>query len=220
MVNEQCNATNNHMHHMKCFSWSAVIVGAFVGVGLSFLLNLFNIAIGLSIVKTTSAGLTTLAIGGFIGVLIGSFVAMFVAGFSAGYLGKPFWRKQNLGILYGFTTWFTALILMVIIASPIGNYVSAYSTFVANPTVTVINTPDTPDISSTDNYVKLDANLNTDNNTVVVNPQTAINKLDYSAFIIFILFFIAALASCLGGYCGMCCRYSHDECDTPVSKTL
>src|SRR5687767_10657531 len=72
----------------KAISWTAILAGALVGMGLTFLLNTFSIGIGLSLVRTTEDGLTSLAIGGFIGLLIGAIVSMFAAGFTAGCLGK------------------------------------------------------------------------------------------------------------------------------------
>jgi hypothetical protein len=69
-----------------------------VGVGLSFLLNLFSIAIGLSLVTTSKEGIASLAIGGFLGLVISAIAAMFVAGTTSGYLGRSCCAKRNLGV--------------------------------------------------------------------------------------------------------------------------
>lgn len=193
MMNEKCTSA---MHH-RCFSWSAALVGAFVGIGLSFLLNLFSIAIGLSMVKTSTDGLVTLAIGGFIGLLIGSIISMFMAGFSAGYLAKPLCWKPNMGALYGFVAWCLALIIMAMFSMQIGRYVAAYTNFVNKPAVIV-------------SYNERD-NTTAVNEKPVVNAQTATNTLGYSTFLIFVLFAVSALASAVGGQCGVACRSCHDE---------
>ena len=207
MTNEQCDTSMHHMCHIKRISWSAIIVGALVGTGLSFLLNLFSVAIGLSVVKTTHEGLVSLAVGGFIGLLIGTIVAMFFAGFTAGYFGQPYSVKRNLGIVYGFITWCLSLILIMLLASHIGSYVTSYSRFITNPTPVVF----------TNNQLSQTITTSTSSSDVVVNSQAATNNLAYSAFLIFVLFFVGAISSCFGGHYGMMCRICHDECNTPTN---
>lgn len=202
MNHEHCNLEDKPLHlgHKKPISWTAVITGALVGIGLSFLLNLFSVAIGLSMVTTTKEGITSLAIGGFIGLLIGTIVSMFVAGFTAGFLGRLHCLKHNLGVIYGFTSWCLALILTVLLASSMANYVSSYTNLVthsATPTTAVIINNETAPAIST-----LSSTHHTD---VVVNAQEATNTLGISALFIFILFFVGAAASCFGGHYGMSC---------------
>jgi hypothetical protein len=209
MTNEQCDIS--HHIYLKRISWSAIVVGALVGTGLSLLLNLFSVAIGLSVVRTTHDGLVSLAVGGFIGLLIGAIVAMFVAGFTAGYLGQPYTTKRNLGIIYGFTTWCLALILTILLASHVGRYVTSYSAFITNPTAVVFtNNQISPAVTTT--------NTNTSNLNIVVNAQAATNNLGYTAFLIFILFFVGAISSCFGGHYGVICRtckYCREDGNTP-----
>lgn len=214
MMNE--NIAHDHTHCcVKWVSWTAVFVGALVGLGLSFLLNLFNIAIGLSVFTTSADGMVTLAVGGFIGLLIGAIVSMFVAGYTAGYLGRPFCTKHNLGVLYGFTTWCLMLILTILLTSHIGRYVSAYSNALARPSTVVIMTDDNTPNTMTD-VMKKDAVKTTRPATanqpavVTVDVETATNRLGMGAFVVFILFFIGALFSCFGGHCGASCR-KHDQ---------
>jgi len=204
MTNEQCAipTPHTHMSHFKRISWTAIIVGALVGIGLSFLLNLFSVAIGLSIVTTTHEGLITLAIGGFIGLIIGAIVSMFVAGFAAGYLGRPYCIKRNLGVLYGFTTWCLALILMVLLASYMGRYIKSYSDFISGPRTTIFTTHKEAPV-----VILSTTNQNT---TATVEKPTTEKSLGYSPFLIFVLFFISALASCFGGHYGMSCRCDDD----------
>lgn len=200
MVTEQCDP---RFYRSRCFSWGAVFAGALIGTGISFLLNLFNLGIGLSAVKTTPDGLMTLAIGGFIGMLIGTIVATFAGGFVAGYLGRPYFNSTrcNLGAVYGFAAWCLALVFMICLTTHIGRYVTYYSGYIADPsTIIVVNDQQTPAVTQTPN-----------NKNVVVNAQAATNRAGHAAFIMFILFFVGALSSCIGGHLAMTCLRCDDE---------
>jgi len=212
MTNEQCGMPG-HQHsamccHKKHISWSAIIAGALVGVGLTFILNLFCVAIGLSLATTNKEGMTVLAIGGFIGLIIGIIAVMFTSGFTAGFLGRPFCMKRNLGVVYGFTSWVLALIFTVLLAASIGRYLNFYSDFVSNshgnPTMLVI------DVTGNHAVTNMPA---PSRSQPVMSPemQAAANSLGISSFLVFVLFFIGAFSSCLGGHCGMTCRCKDDD---------
>ncbi|MCX7124855.1 MAG: hypothetical protein NTU49_03705 [Gammaproteobacteria bacterium] len=203
MLNENCVSTGNH--YFKCVSWSAILVGALVGLGISFLLNLFGFSIGLSLLTTSKAGMITLAIGGFIGLLISVFVSMFVAGMTAGYLGRSYCGKRKLGVVYGFTTWCVALILSVLLASHIMHFVSNYTTLITNQAV--VSVTQNQEMPAVTTQAK-----NTDTSMVIVNPQKATNTVGYVSFLVFILFIVGALASCFGGCFGMSCLCRNSCC--------
>lgn len=197
MTYGQGATTGKHIHDhdhahcgIRCISWTAIFTGAIVGIGLSFLFNLFSVAIGLS-VFTMSEGIAGLAVGGLIGLAISAIVAMFLAGMVAGYLGRPYCFRRNLGILYGFTTWCLALILTALLTSYVGRYVVSYSNFIANPTVIVAEVA--PAAAN-------EAHAN------MVSTERAANTFGVGAFVVFVLFFIGAVASCFGGHCGMVCK--------------
>jgi len=196
MINDQGINNNPPVYcGTKCFSWSAVFVGAFIGVGLSFLLNIFSIAIGLSAFTTAQDGLTAFAIGGFIGFLIGGIASMFVAGFVAGYLGRPFSNNCGSGCLYGFTAWCVALVLGVMLSGPATKFVTANSSYITNHSVTLIKASDDTTVVAT------------------VDADKAASDTAKAAFALFIIFFTAALASTFGGHYGMECRKKccHDK---------
>ncbi len=217
MLNETC-VTPEHSREpisLKCISWSAIIVGALIGIGLSFLLSLFSIAIGLSIVTTSKEGLVSLAIGGFLGLAISSIVSMFVAGTAAGYLGRSYCVKRNLGVLYGFTTWCLALILTTLLTSNMGHYVSSYSAFITNPTAVIA--------SEDRNMPAMSQSIQDNTSVVTVNTQKATNALGYTSFLMFVLFFLGALACCFGGHFGMACNscsegYCKKHCPTEIKS--
>jgi uncharacterized membrane-anchored protein YitT (DUF2179 family) len=203
MLSENCTNTTGQCdrHHAKCVSWSAIFVGAFVGIGLGFLLNLFGFSIGLSLLTTTQAGMLTLAVGGFVGLLINVIVSMFLAGTTAGYLARPYCAKRNLGVVYGFTTWCVGFLLSVLFASHIMHFVANYTMMATHQTVAnqaVVTVTDNQAMPAVTAAVK-------DSNTsmVIVNAQKATNTVGYVSFLVFVLFIVGALASCLGGCYGM-----------------
>lgn len=190
MDNQKCSVDAMHTDcHNRYVSWRAVFVGALVGVGLSFLLNLFSIALGLAAFTTTSEGVTVFAVGGFIGLLIGSIIAMFVSGWVAGYLGRPFCVNRDMGFLYGFTTWCVGLVLLVMLSSPVARFISSYASTVTNNTITVVqvgNESQTPSSTMT-----------------TTDAEKAANDMGRAGLAIFVLFFFGALSSVLGAHCGM-----------------
>lgn len=199
MINERNINRDDKFKYDWCsqLSWKAIFAGALVSIGLSFLLNLFSVAIGLTAFHV-DAGTTTIAIGGFIGVAIGVFAAMFTSGMVAGYLGRSHCPKRHLGSLYGFLAWCVALILTTFIAAHIASYVDAYNNFITNPKVTV----------NTEMVKKTEANGSTE---IMIDNQKAEKGLAIGAFAIFVLFFLGAFSSCIGGHYGMTCRCKNDE---------
>jgi hypothetical protein len=180
----------------KRISWSAILVGALVGLGLSFLLNLFGLAIGLSATTAGEDGAMALAIGGVIGVIIAIIASMVAAGYAAGYLGRLYCPGRNLGILYGFTTWSVALLLAAAVAAQVNNYATTYSQAVMGTTLITAQ--------SSEGKVNRDARSSSNEKKstltkIVVTP----NCLIAGAFILFILFFIGAVSACVGACWGM-----------------
>jgi hypothetical protein len=187
----------------KGYSWFPILVGGLVGVGLAFLLNLFSIAIGLSLFTTSTEGAKMLATGGIIGMLIGVIATMYTSGFVAGYLSGQSCCPKNLGVIYGFASWCVSLILMVLLASAIGTYVAAYSEFVEHPRVV-----------STGAQVSATAQQAAKSTSNKVNPtvtasstaqEKEVKAVGMQSLIIFILFFVGAFSSSLGGYIGYEC---------------
>jgi hypothetical protein len=185
--------TYDHKGFVKCFSWSAVFVGALVGLGLSFLLHLFGIAIGLTAYSTSAEGTKALAIGGFIGIVLTTIISMYVAGLATGYLARPYCYKRHLATTYGFTTWSVMLVVAVLLSTHMGRFVDVSTNMLSNSHyVEVTNEPSAPVVSSTDN-------------TTTVNADKAANLLGTAAFISFFLFLVGAISSCLGAHHGLCC---------------
>ncbi|MFW2569365.1 MULTISPECIES: hypothetical protein [Legionella] len=193
-------------HTYKRISWSAIVIGALVAVGLNFLLNLFGLAIGLSAFTMSDAGASTVVIGGMLGILIGIIAAMLAAGYAAGYLGRLYCPQRNLGILYGFSTWTLALILSALITMPLTHHVTNY-TKMASPSISVITkkSMDTGKVVSAATVSPASHHQNIHQKAMNVTAPTETTA--WSVFCVFILFFISALSCCFGACWGMsCCR--------------
>jgi hypothetical protein len=181
MENRDCKL---HSAECKCLSWKPIIAGALVAIGLSFLLHLFSVAIGLT-AFSKDQGSENLILGGLIATAFGTIVVMFASGWIAGYLGNRSCNKRHLGALYGFLTWVVALIALMLIVDNIMNYINLYSHSIStNSGVPIILNK----AVKAQNAMAQQAS----NATVIV-----------SSYVIFILFFLSAFASSLGGHCGM-----------------
>lgn len=189
-------------------SWSAIFTGALVAIGLGFLLNLFAVATGLSAFTLSDTGASVLAIGGFLGLLIGIIASMLASGYAAGYLGHLYRPGTNLGIVYGFSTWTLALLLSALVALPLGHYMTNYHDTLTKTTSLSVTTDKTADslvktVSVEKKATATPVKPNEENAAVKAPVSTVV----WSAFAIFSLFFIGALASCLGACWGMnCCH--------------
>lgn len=195
-----CTDDQKHGHCPTRISWSAILTGALIGVGLSFLLNLFGVTIGLSAFSMTEQGVGALAIGGLLGLIISTIASMFFGGFAAGYLGRLYVPKRNLGIVYGFTTWTAIILLSAVITTYIGSYVDTYTSVVTrNMVVATHEAPASSEKTHATSNEKLQP-------VATVNPKDLTSGMAVGAFIVFALFFIGALSSCLGAHYGMSCR--------------
>lgn len=196
------------MHHR--ISWSAIIIGALVGTGLGFLLNLFGMAIGLSAFSApTEGGTMTFAIGGFLGLLIAVIAGMLAAGYAAGYVGRMCCSSTSFGVLYGFATWTLTLIFSAMLVGAVSNYVAVYANRAANVAMSNdIRSFAQPQAAQTNGQA--DAAVS---NQLKPNPDNLMDLSDaaWMAFVAFVLFFIGALSSCIGALWGMgCCKREHE----------
>lgn len=206
MINENPIVTDKvyMLHHLYRVCWTAVFAGAFVGVGLGFLLHLYGVAISLSAFSSTQNGASVIAIGGALGMLVGVIASMAAAGFVAGYLGRFHYYRIHGGVIYGFITWSLIILMSALISGPLMNYVSLYgnslsrSVIVNTPKVNVTN-------DSTENNVStpIIKHKNSTNQPVAeINPT----QLAWGGWLVFLLFFVGAISSCIGATCGMRCK--------------
>lgn len=173
-----------HSDECKCLAWQPIIAGALVAVGLSFLLNLFSISIGLTAITTNNVGIESLAIGGMIGMGIGILSSMFAAGYLTGYLSKRHCCQRHLGALYGLLAWTIALIVSVLIFTQVQQYILFYNHV----------------IHGTTDIMQIIANLRVSNVTNTANIST--HHFIATSYVVFALFFLSAFSCAFGGYCG------------------
>ncbi|MDZ4262123.1 MAG: hypothetical protein U1B30_07315 [Pseudomonadota bacterium] len=185
-----------HLGHFpfKRVCWTAVLSGALVAIGLSFLFNLFFVATSLSAFTLNPTGATVLVIGGAIGLFIAVIVSMLISGYVAGYLGRHFTPQRNLGILYGFLTWTLALVLSAWMVGSFAHYTKIYSHSIGTNSYRV--------------YQTKNESINVQNAPDRKTDDIKVSKEDLAsgAFLIFALFFVGAAATCVGATCGMNCR--------------
>ncbi len=181
-----------HSNDCMCFSWKPVFAGALIIMGLTFLLNLFSTAIGLTAFTTGSDGVESIALGGLLGTAIGIIASMFAAGWLTGYLGQRYCSKRHLGCLYGFLAWCLALIFAIFLAAHAQEYIYLYTHVLSG------------------NHMLTHPTVNA---AVEAVNQMPSKSLVISTYIIFSLFFLSAFACSLGGHCGMRYVYNKDSCN-------
>lgn len=205
MVSENSSVREHcHIHPNKRISWTAVVAGALTALGLSFLLNLFGIAIGLSAFKTMSNGSIIVVVGGMLGIIIGVVISSLVAGYTAGYLGRLYCPERNLGMIYGFITWVMALILGAVLIGLLSQSVATYTNSISR---TVVAVPVTVNqISTPMGTTKISSAMKNGQNEAVVEVNLTPANMTSGAFIMFTLFFLGAIFTCVGARWGMRCK--------------
>ncbi|QMT60914.1 hypothetical protein [Legionella sp. PC997] len=192
------------IHPNKRISWTAVFVGALTALGLSFLLNLLGVAIGLSAFKTMSNGSVIVVIGGLLGIIIGVIISTLISGYAAGYLGRLYCPEHNLGIIYGFITWVMALILGAALIGLLSQYVVTYTNSISR---TVVAVPITVNqISTPVGTTKISSSTKNGQKEAIVEVNVTPTNLASGAYIAFALFLLGALFSCVGASWGMRCK--------------
>jgi len=209
---------DHHHHHHASLSWGAVVAGGLVGLGLSFLLHLFGMAMGLSAYSSTADGARMVAVGGFIGLLIGSIAAMGAAGYVAGYLGRCFHCYRYNGVIYGFAAWSVALVLGAALLSPLADYMKDYHNGLTGSYATN-GTGNNTTGTTAGNRTGMNDNTSLAENPAKDVAEKTVGPVDrkdlaYAGWLTFIIFFIGALSACVGGVLGQASR--EDEFDRHV----
>ena len=195
---------------IKCMSWTGVVAGALIAVGLSFLLNLFCASLGLSLFNTPTDGAITIAFGGYIGMMIGIIAIMYFSGWVAGYFARPFCTNRCFGALHGIIAWCLALVIAVIIGAQTTKFVTTNMQMLTQRHVSTaklfndvtVKFANEPKVSNSVNKA-LDQQ-------VAISKDKTVSFMTLAAFLTFSLFFVGAIFSAIGGYCGLkskeCCN--------------
>lgn len=223
MTNNQVFETRQKSGHAfyccSCISWSAIFSGAFVAIGLSFLLSAFASSIGLSAFSVGSDNAVTLALGGYLGLLIGSIIIMFCSGWVAGYLNRhndSYDGEDKIGALSGFIAWCLALILGGLLAAQFGHVLAVSQSPTAKTSSATTLGSSIYNQMATGNTVSTkegNASARTHENKPATVDEKAANTYGKALFLTFVLFFAGALSSTIGGYWGVrsCYRCKEKE---------
>lgn len=182
--------------YVKCISWAGIVAGALVAVGLSFLLNLLGVSLDLSVFSASAEGSKTIAMGGFIVLLIISVVVMFIAGKVAGKLGRFTCKTRKIGILHGFLAWVLALIISIVGADSLNKFIVGHVNGMVYQSSHYGQLTSSEAASLTSTIV---ADASKDLASVSTDKKSSV--LSIATFLTFLIFFVGAVASCLGGYC-------------------
>ncbi len=180
----------------KKICWKSIFAGALVGFGLTFLLQLFDKAIGITIFSVNTSGAEAIVLGGFLGSIVGIIASMFFSGWIASYLSRSYFFDRRIGALYGLLVWCLTLLISLFFM----NHMSFSSNETQNnserPSESIVgmNTIQTAAIISSQSTEKPNSNL-------IGNKP--IEKEGLSLYLSFILFFLGAVSACFGGYFGL-----------------
>lgn len=200
--------------------WTAIIAGAFVAVGLLFLLELFGIGLDVTAYSAAGAPGTTEAakafgFGSYIIIVVAGMIAMFIAGYVSGIIGRPTCTSGCHGIVYGFVTWCLALILSFLLVGMSGNYVGTMYHELINPKGYTTSGPATygqnhpgpqagpgflpghPMIGAETSRSNMPMHMQ---GNMPGGPQEASKEFAKGIFLLFLIFLTGALSSAFGGY--------------------
>ena len=175
-------------------SWSALFAGAMTGIGLNFLLNLLALGVSLASFSVSTSGETLFSGWGFASFIIMTLCAMFTTGWVAGKLTPRLLEKRAWGILYGFLSWSILLIFTIILITNFIQYAAFHSNFTAN-LIEIKLKNSAPMLTTTTAHGILNSPLS-------FNIETHKKVITLNALLTFLLFFIGATASSLGGLLG------------------
>ncbi|OCH98150.1 hypothetical protein A8135_13415 [Legionella jamestowniensis] len=119
---------------------------------------------------------------------------MFFTGWFAGRLSPPFLQGKLWGAFYGFLAWSLLLIITVILITNMIQFLAFHSNFTAN-LVSIKLTHSSPMLTETTAHL-------TKKSPLSFNIETTQKVLTLNAMLTFILFFLGALSSCIGGFLG------------------
>ena len=199
-----------------CISWSAIILGALIACGLSFLLNLFYLGVGISAFTFGAEGAITLLMGGFLCLALTSFAAMFFAGWVAGRLGRiqTGTTLRGMGELYGLAAWCLSLLLMAGLTANTSNLIGV-STMVLNPGFVNVQSSVQKDKSERVIH-QLARKMPSATEAPVSQSEENAKVMGATTFATFFIFFLGALASAFGGHCGL--FYRRSQCTYNTSQ--
>lgn len=208
-----------YVYKHKSMTWSAVIAGALIAFGLTFLFNILLVGVGLVVYSNTSQGAPELAFYGFLVTLIGGTILLFFAGYKTGKLIKHCPRHYattevtgnvtdkgiiDCGCYHGMTHGFLAWVLYLIISLAFFSVIAhdkSYD-FMRSPyLITERNAPDTQ-AAATANPTTNQAVSTTETQTTAPDPR-AVHVAGVHIIAVFLIFLFGAVGCAIGSFIGM-----------------
>ena len=174
------------MENKKVFSWTAIFVGALIGLGLTFLLNLLSLAIGMSIFTEQTNQTISFSFIGIVGFFLVAVISMFTTGWIAGKLTILSSIRKHWGFLYGFSAWCVSFIMTVILLMNTLQFTQFHSNFTSKNLTAIKISNQLPMLTQSEG-----SNAETNKKVIALN-----------AYVTFIFFLVGAISSALGGYVG------------------
>lgn len=190
-------------------SWSAIISGSVVGIGLCFLFHLLTSGIGLTSMTQTVGGTQVLVAAVLLWLYLGNYLIFFISGWVTGKLARRHCSHACTGLLYGFMAWAVALIISMALFAQVSSQ-NTIEIFPSMNSVTLENRTLGARASGAAAVVPPES---ANKKAVIVdhNTQDVIQKVGVVNLAIFLVFFSGALGGAIGGYYAL--RYGKDKCD-------
>jgi len=201
MHNNECIQHDCHCdcHTTSRISWSAIIAGAILAVGLSFLFHLLTVGIGLSSVTRTEKGIEILVISILAWSFVGSYIIYFISGWVAGDIARPHCASPWKGMFYGFLVWALALLISTIFMTQITGLTSS----VLKTSVVRVETASAVSVNAP--AARKAYNPHNPSNPNVINEEAkeVAEGTGIASLAAFVLFLAGALGGTFGGYYGL-----------------
>lgn len=186
--------TNQYVNHhcSRKLSWKAIMAGALVAVGLTFLFNVLTVGLNLSLFTHNENGQDILVFATLAWMVAGGYMILFLSGWIAGKqrccgcYGDSF--HATSGFLHGFLVWTVYLIIAVVLISLLADTPTMLYIQKAFFNITLPNV--------------MSGTLSAENAVAAAQNVQTVNKLGLGTLSTFLIFFMGALGASLGGYCG------------------
>jgi len=181
MNEKKCAYSHTHI------CWSSIISGSLVAIGLVFLFCLLTEGLGLSSATRTEGGTEILVFAVLAWLFVGSYVVFFISGYVTGKVARPHCEHSCHGLLYGFMSWALAIIVSIMLVTPMTQSKSIL--MIKTTQAEVITTPN-----------EQQSNNNNNNELMTPATQQEVHKVGLATLAAFLVFAAGALGSSLGGY--------------------
>lgn len=184
-----------HHFHKRYFSWTGVLAGTLVAIGLGILFHLLTFGVILATFKTDPHTIHLLMMGGLVFLTIFTIVSMFIAGWVSGRIAankRAYPYKGHRGMLHGFATWSLAVIVGLLLMP---NLYKLPPSLYLGPNTIALRAVTHPQTNVSSQIII--------NSPDQLNIENVSHNLGKTTLAIFAMSLLGAIASCIGGACGI-----------------